>query len=248
MARDVDEAQRMLAASQARPNLVAQIVPSPLGLECGATVARLLAEGFVGDVRELVVLGVASSLWDDTQPVHWRQDSAISGRNVLALGILHETLLRWLPQPKRVIAHSALFSRRTPAPDGAAQSLDVPDVVHVLTELPDGTRGVYHLSGVALFGPPLQVHLYGSRGTMKIEFGASERVWAGQAGDEQLRELAIPVAERGGWRVEAEFIGAIRGEEPLRFTDFATGLRYMQFTEAVMRSAEVGAMVSLDAF
>lgn len=246
MARNVDEAQRMLAASHARPELIAQIVPSPAGLECGATVTRLLAEGFLGDVRELVVLGVTSSMWDDAQPVHWRQDSSISGRNVLALGILHETVLRWLPQPERVFASAALFSRRSPAPGAAAQRLDIPDVVHVLTELPGGGRGVYHLSGIALFGPPLQVHLYGSRGTIKIEFGETERVWVGQAGEPQLREFSIPAAERGGWRVEAEFVAAIRGQEKVRYTDFATGLRYMQFTDAVLRSAESGAAVSLD--
>jgi predicted dehydrogenase len=123
--------------------------------------------------------------------------------------------------------------------------LDLPDVVHVLTQLPEGARGVYHLSGVALFGPPLQIHLYGSRGTIKVEFGETERVWIGQAGGTQLRPLEIPAAERGGWRVEAEFVGAIRGQEKVRLTDFATGLRYMQFTEAVLRSAEAGAAVSL---
>jgi len=245
MARNVDEAQRMLTASLARPKLVAQIVPSPLGLECGATVARLLAERFVGDVRELVVLGVASSMWDDAQPVHWRQDASISGRNVLALGILHETVLRWLPQPERVFANTAQFSRRSPAPGAPAQTLDIPDVVHVLTELPGGARGVYHLSGMALFGPPLQVHLYGSRGTIKIEFGETERVRVGQAGEAQLRELSIPAAERGGWRVEAEFVAAIRGQEKVRFTDFSTGVRYMQFAEAVMRSAESGNAVTI---
>lgn len=246
MARTVAEAQQMLAASQARPDLIAQIVPSPAGLECGTTISRLLAEGFLGDVRELAVLGVTSSMWDDAQPVHWRQDSSISGRNVLALGILHETVLRWLPQPERVFASTARFSRRRPAADSPAQRLDIPDVVHVLTELPGGARGVYHLSGVALFGPPLQVHLYGSRGTIKVEFGESERVWIGQTGEASLLELPIPPAERGGWRVEAEFIGAIRGAEPIRFTDFATGVRYMQFTEGVMRSAETGAPVMLD--
>jgi len=245
MARNVEEAARMLAASQARPDLVAQIVPSPLGLECGATVARLLSDGFLGDVREFVVLGVTDSMWDESQPAHWRQDSTISGRNMLALGILHETVLRWLPQPERVFADTALFSQRSTAPDAAAQHVDIPDVVHALTQLPGGARGVYHLSGVALFGPPLQVHLYGSRGTIKVEFGESERVWIGQAGETKLHVLEIPAAERGGWRVEAEFIGAIRGAEPIRFTDFATGVRYMEFKEAVMRSAERGVVVAL---
>ena len=164
---------------------------------------------------------------------------------MLALGILHETLLRWLPQPERVFANASLFSRRSPATGSPAQTLSIPDVVHVLTELPGGARGVYHLSGVALFGPPLQVHLYGSRGTIKVEFGETERVWVGQTGEAQLRELSIPAAERGGWRVEAEFVAAIRGQEQVQYTEFATGVRYMQFTDAVLRSAESGNAVTI---
>jgi len=45
-------------------------------------------------------------------PVHWRQDSTISGRNVLTLGILHETVLRWLPQPESVVVQAATFSHQ----------------------------------------------------------------------------------------------------------------------------------------
>ena len=48
-----------------------------------------------------------------------------------------------------------------------------------------------------------------------------------------MRLLEPPPEKRGGWRVEAEFIGAIRGEETVRLTDFASGVRYMEFTEAV---------------
>ena len=47
----------------------------------------------------------------------------------------------------------------------------------------------------------------------------------------------ISRAMRGGWQVEADFIAAIRGERPVTRTDFRTGVRYMQFTEAVARSS-----------
>jgi hypothetical protein len=52
-----------------------------------------------------------------------------------------------------------------------------------------------------------------------------------------LEPIAIPESARGGWRVEADFIAAIRGEKAVTHTDFATGVRYMQFTEAVARSS-----------
>ena len=50
---------------------------------------------------------------------------------------------------------------------------------------------------------------------------------------------------QGDWRVEDEFIGAIRGTETIRLTDFTTGVKYMEFTEAVARSAESGQPVDL---
>ena len=38
---------------------------------------------------------------------------------------------------------------------------------------------------------------------------------------------------------------AIRQGAPIRFTDFATGVQYMEFTEAVARSAEEETAVEL---
>ena len=56
--------------------------------------------------------------------------------------------------------------------------------------------------------------------------------------------VEIPAYERQDWRVEAEFIGAIRGQEQVRLTDFATGVRYMAFTDAVNESAATGQRVT----
>jgi hypothetical protein len=49
--------------------------------------------------------------------------------------------------------------------------------------------------------------------------------------------MPVPEKLRGGWQVEADFVAAIRGERPVAHTTFATGVRYMQFTEAVARSS-----------
>ena len=45
--------------------------------------------------------------------------------------------------------------------------------------------------------------------------------------------------------MEADFVDAIRLGTPIRFTDFATGVAYMEFTEAVAQSAERGEPVDL---
>jgi predicted dehydrogenase len=45
--------------------------------------------------------------------------------------------------------------------------------------------------------------------------------------------------------VEEEFVGAIRGQEKIQLTTFADGVKYMEFTEAVHRSADSGRAISL---
>jgi predicted dehydrogenase len=246
MAASAAEAHRMLAAAHDHPHLVKQIVPSPFGLAQHGYIKHLIADGFLGDLRELVVVGATETFCDASQPLHWRQDAALSGVNVLTLGILHETAIRWTPPPARVFAQAATFEpdRPKPSPSGARQAT-VPDSLQVVTQLKNGGRGLYHLSGVARFGPGQQIHLYGSRGTIKIQFAPKERLLIGKTGDEALREVHIPAEQRGGWRVEAEFVGAIRGEETVEFTDFATGVKYMEFTEAVARSAQSNQPVDL---
>ena len=51
--------------------------------------------------------------------------------------------------------------------------------------------------------------------------------------------------EEYGWHVEEEFIAAIRDQRAAEYTDFATGVRYMQFTEAVARSSASGQPIDL---
>ena len=45
--------------------------------------------------------------------------------------------------------------------------------------------------------------------------------------------------------MEEEFINAIRGKEQVTHTSFEDGVKYMEFTEAVTRSAESGQSVNL---
>ena len=58
-------------------------------------------------------------------------------------------------------------------------------------------------------------------------------------------EVAPATGEAGGWRVEEEFIAAIRGAEKISHTRFEDGVQYMEFTTAVRRSWQQGVAVSL---
>ncbi len=246
MARNVAEARRMVAAAQASPDLTAMLVPSPLALECGPAVSQMLQDGLIGELLEVVVIGADDQFHDTSRSLHWRQDASLSGLNVLALGILHETILRWVPQPERLFAQSQIFVPDRPDPQGAGRvAVTVPESLQVLTRYPGGAQGIYQISAVALAGPGYQIHLYGSSGTLRIVFGQHDQVFAAGAGESELRPIVIPPGKLGSWRVEEEFVAAVRGQGSVRLTDFAAGLQYMEFTEAVSRSAIGGVPVSL---
>lgn len=240
MARDLKEARRMLAASQARPDRVAMLVPSPYGLVCGPAVLELLAYNFIGTFREAVVFGADDQFHDYSKFLHWRQDRRRSGLNTMTLGILHETLMRWAPPVTRVFAQTQLFEPTRPNPDRDGDLVvTVPDSLQALTRHEGGGRGVYHFSSVELHGPGKQIHLYGSSGTIRVGFGPGEeeRMWVGRHGQSQLTEYVIPADRRGRWQVEEDFVAAVRGERPVTHTTFEQGVAYMEFTEAVARSA-----------
>lgn len=246
MAMNAAEAHRMLAASRKHRELVCQIVPSPFGLRAHRTVLELLDTGFIGELREVVVFATSDQLADAETPIGWRQVRELSGLNMLSLGIVHETVMRWVPQPVRVMAQvRAFISERLDPATGLRRRVGTPDSVQVLATLQGGAHAVYHVSGVARFGLGTQVQLYGSEGALKYELAPDDRLWGARRGDAALREIEIAPEKSLGWDVEAEFIGAIRRQRPVQFSDFATGVQYMEFTEAVARSAATAAAVNL---
>jgi predicted dehydrogenase len=243
------EAHRMLAAARSAPNLVTQVVPSPFGLKGHDVMLELIAGGYLGELREAQVLGMTAALADPAAPLSWRQDGALSGFNMLQLGILHETLLRWVPCPVRVLAQvHAFIPTRIDPESGVRRPVGTPDSVQVAAVLESGARAVYHVSGVTPYGQTLEIRLFGSEGVLRYDlrsdriFGASKKSTV-QGGD--LEEIPIPPNKAREWRVEAEFVEAIRSGAPIRFTDFATGVAYMEFTEAVARSAQRNEPVEL---
>jgi predicted dehydrogenase len=211
-----------------------------------------IADGLLGDLREVQVFGFGAALADPAAPLSWRQDAALSGFNMLNLGILHETLLRWVPPPVEVRAqvHAHIGMRIDPQ-SGVRRAVGTPDSVQVLASLADGARATYHCSGVTAFGHAAGIHLYGSVGVLHYDLladrlrGASARRGDLAGSATELPEIAIPADQARSWQVEADFIAAIRDGKPIEHSTFETGVAYMEFTEAVARSAEEDRAVSL---
>jgi predicted dehydrogenase len=237
MAMNSREAQRMYDRSKELPNLTAMIVPSPYGLTGDAYMRSLIASGFLGPLREVHVHGLTADLADPRTPLSWRQMTKYSGFNMLTLGILYETVLRWVPQANRVMAYaSKIIPHRLDPETNQPARVGNPDSVQVLTTQEGGSIGVYRLSGVVHHGPGLGVAIYGAEGTLVYDLTRDE-IRGAHLPDSTLAPMPIPPKLRGGWQVESDFIAAIRGQREVTHTNFATGVRYMQFTEAVARSS-----------
>lgn len=244
MAMDTAEARQMLQASEQKPHLVTQIVPSPLSFEVDATIKRLIREGFLGDILAIEIRDLRGEFLDKEAALQWRQDSRLSGVNVMSLGIWYETLMRWVGEAERVMAAGKVFvEERYDANQNRAAAVSIPEHLSVSADMACGAQATFFISQVAGLVRDISATLYGSKGTLRFTPG---KLFGGQKGDSKLQEIAIPEEERSYWRVEEEFVQAIRGLEQIQYSPFTTGVKYMAFTEAVRRSIDNGRMVEVE--
>ena len=241
MAMNAREAHIMRTASRQKTHLIAQIVPSPMTLRVDNTIKRLIAEGYLGDVLAIEARAGGAFL-DNEGPLQWRQDFDLSGLNIMSMGIWYEALIRWVGEATRIMAMGKTFVKMRPDADGVMRSVRIPEHIDVVGDLACGAQLHIQVSTVAgLAGAP-EVYVFGSNGTLRF---SGNKLYGGQKGDAELSEIDIPDTEVGGWRVEEEFVNAIRGNEVITHTDFDTGVKYMEFTEAVTRSMQSGTAITL---
>lgn len=231
----------MAAAARARPHLVTQVVPAPFSLGVDATVLRMLSSGDLGDLL-FIEHRQPGGFLDRDGPLTWRRDPQLSGLNVMMLGIVYEMVLRWVGEATRVTASGSVFVRRRLDAEGRLAAARIPDHLDVLADLACGAKLHIQQSGVTAFQEGAGTWIYGTEGVLRFH---DERLFFGRRGETALAPVEIPDSERGGWRVEEEFVGAIRGEEPVRRTTFEDGVRYMEFVEAAWRSLATGRSVAL---
>ena len=229
------DARAMLHASQARPNLVAMVVPSSFSLWADATIRRLFAARTIGRVRHVRVAWDSSGLDDPAEA--WRWQRQYSGENVMALGIVYEAMARWLGHATAVTAVSRFGPPQRSGPDGPVD-VDVPDHVLAVLEFPDDVTATIEMSARTA---PLESNaaiFYGTGGALRVDF-ATERIGRATPGGDWAPE-PVRYQDRAGWTAEIDFIAAILGDRPVTLTDFATGAHYMAVVEAVDRSSVKG--------
>lgn len=243
MARNATEAQQMLRAAQANPHLVTQLVPSPFTLHVDDTIQRWIRTGALGDLLAIDIRQTTGQFVNPDAPLTWRQDVDLNGMNIMMMGVWYEALMRWVGEATNVMAMGKVaVPMRLDPEQNIMRPVRVPDHINIVATMACGAQLSMMFSAVAGLHAQNSVYLYGTHGTLAILDG---KLYGGRHDTPTLREITPETSEGSSWRVEEEFINAIRGLEPIRLTTFETGMKYMTFTEAVTRSMQTGKVVPL---
>ncbi|MBT4125869.1 MAG: Gfo/Idh/MocA family oxidoreductase [Chloroflexi bacterium] len=250
MAMNGAEAKDMLAASIANPDLITQVVPPPHLMACEQHVIDLIADGYVGDIVNVNARVTDGSAFPDSdQDAHWRHIRELSGNNVMTTGIWYENLMRLVGPAESVSANAQIRVPHRRGWDGNRYEMTIPDQIDVIYSTGNGANvnlSVTTVSGP--FAPPTEIWIYGTEGTIHIATSglSNDPVVSGaRKGDSDLSVIDVPAEKRGSWRVEEEFINAIRGTEPITRSNFTDSLKYMVFTDAIQESWQTGKRVYL---
>jgi len=233
----------MLAASRRYPELVSQLVPTSTSYIIDNLIRRLLAEGYVGEVLSVEIQRLRRNFAELEGVLDWRHDREFSGYNTLNLGATYESMLRWFGPGDRVMAQTKMHVGDRKNAEGESIAVAIPDHVDVLYELSNKAQVHMRFSETTGLSSGNQTWIHGSEGTIYVD--GRLNVLAGQRGDSELTPLANPPRQQAFYRVEEEFINAIRGVEEITMARFETGVQYMEWTEAVHLSAESGQAVNL---
>jgi predicted dehydrogenase len=243
MANGAAEAREMLAASQRHSNLVCQLVPSSGTYRIDRAIQGLLAGGEIGEVLSTEVQMLQRGFANFDGELDWRHDPQFSGINVLNVGGTYESVMRWLGPGTRVMAKTRVHVPTRRDEQGVMRAVTMPDHVEVLYELRDGAPVHMKFSETTGLSRGNDIWIFGSEGTIHVD--NQQNIFVGRRGDRELAAHPNPPEGQARHRVEEEFINAIRGIEPVTMNTFEIGVRYMEWTEAIYRSAESGTAVNL---
>jgi len=243
MANTAQEARDMLAASRAHPDLVCQLTPTSTSYKTDNLLKKMIGEGFLGEILSVDMQALQNRFPDYGGDLHWRHDWELSGYNTLNIGASYESMMRWFGRGNRVMAMSKthVAYRRNAA--GELVSVGIPDHIDILYELSNGAQVHMRMSATTGHSNGNQTWIYGSEGTIHVD--GQQNVFAGKRGDSTFSEVPNPPEEQAHYRVEEQFTNAIRGTELVDMVAFETGVHYMEWTEAVARSAQTGQAVFL---
>lgn len=252
MAMDLPEAEAMHAAAERHPDRVGLICPPPHRMPYEPYLRGVLERGELGEPLEASLVCTNGS---NLGELNWRERVEYSGQQALQLGIWAETLIAWLGEYETLSATAATPIAAKPDPErsGADYAIAIPQVVRVQGRLKSGVVIGEHHSGVNPAEPRNELTLVGRAKTLRVRIVEGLMELQASEGGGRFEAVDVPEDQTNPWRVEEEFIAAVRAAERgddwralhRDSPDFATGLKYMRKVNAVHRSVDEGRAVSV---
>ncbi len=248
MAMNLAEAEQMVAAAQAKPELVNMLCPPPHRMPYEPFVRTAIRKGVLGELREVEVACLDASC-DKPDVISWRERIEYSGKQVMQVGIWAELLNAWVGEYEMLKAtcHTPVPSKT--GPDGRSYTIQIPQVVLIEGRLVNGASINEQHSGVSQEPPMNSITIYGSAARLRYHIGG--QLLFGKTG-EPLKPAEVPEQLMCSWQVESSFIAAVRaaraGVPPQQrrvSPDFVEGLKYMKKVEAIHLSAQTGQAVKV---
>ncbi len=255
MAMNSEEAFEMENISKKNPQLITQVVPAPHTLPYDLTIIDWINQE-MGDLLFLDMRITTGEFPNLKSEMHWRNNRDLSGNNIMHMGIWYEAAMRWLGTASSVNASAQTVVKRMKT-GKIFREVTIPDHLEVMGSMSVG--GKYHFthSNVLGGGPIADVWIYGTKGTLHLyDNQTSSEVSSDNSFSMALEitkpdsnikweKLNIKSENIGSWRVEEEFVNAIRGKEHISHTSFKDGVKYMEFTDAVRKSWESASEIKL---
>ena len=243
MAMNATEAEEMLRVSRCFPHLITQVVPGPFTFPYDESIIDLIKNDKLGNIFAVNVRFNSQSFISKNKEMTWRENSDLSGLNTMMMGIVYESISRWLGHAKNVKASGKVFS----GPkiwEGHIKAVEVPEHLDVIAEMYCGAQANMQFSSISGLAENHQdIWIFGSEGTIHLDLDKGLLRYGSR--DKKLSKAKLIKGKYSQWRVEEEFISAIRCVEPVKYTTFEDGFKYMEFTEAVALSRKNGTCVNL---
>ena len=248
MAGNLADAKAMVAAADARPELVNMICPPPHRMPWEPWIRQMIAGEELGEIWSVRLVSVNDSN-ANPNTITWREQVEYSGKQALQVGIWAETLIAWVGEYETLEATTATPVTTKRDATGNQHTIGIPQIVLVQGTLANGAAISEQHSGLSLHEQANYVVIEGEKATLRVD--AMEKVSFGRQG-EKLEAANVPKELTRGWQVEADFIGAVRAamdgvpaNQRVVSPDFREGLKYMKKVEAVDLSAREGRAVRL---
>lgn len=268
MALNVEEARGMLEAAR-RSRLCHMLAFNWRFVPAFQYMKSLLDDGYLGDIRHLLVSWLVGSRGRPEVPFFWRHSRSRAGVGTLGdVGVHLIDMIHFLAGPIRSLcAHTQTCVPFHPEPGGGGERrVDVEDCCAWVGELDRGGQVVFQASSVARCGRSIRIEAYGSSGTLVYAFDRGSggniagRLWGSREDSGKPADLDLPPA----FHLPAadgpldDLVGKVLfsrlGERLVRgiregsaySPNFEDGLRAQQVLAAIVRSAEEGVRVRPD--